>query len=223
MKIKIEITKKQLAYLKSLDSKKKKRKFLLDCLVEEIEVKNPKAKAFLEHVEDFLKEESILRMKGFKEIKLDEILEKSKEPQPPTEFCVKITDENKGILETAYYEFNTVTNVSFRAKYLHANSIDTYMFTSDLIQGSLLVTTEQFLKYIGREDLVEKTETQKINDLFFKELEAKRESLLSDVKKLFSDYESKEQGISVLCDLSKIGFFIDEDVLDKYHESAKKK
>lgn len=105
--MKIKLNPEQLSYLKSLDSKKKKRKFLLDCLVEEIEF--------------------------------------------------------------------------------------------------------------------ERTETQKINDLFFKELEAKRESLLSDVKKLFSDYESKEQGISVLCDLSKIGFFIDEDVLDKYHESAKKK
>ena len=34
----MEITKKQLAYLKSLDSKKKKRKFLLDCLIENVEI-----------------------------------------------------------------------------------------------------------------------------------------------------------------------------------------
>ena len=34
----MEITKKQIAYLKSLDSKKKKRKFLLDCLIEDVEI-----------------------------------------------------------------------------------------------------------------------------------------------------------------------------------------
>ena len=34
--MKIELTKSQISYLKSLDSKKKKRKFLLDCLVENI-------------------------------------------------------------------------------------------------------------------------------------------------------------------------------------------
>lgn len=34
----MEITKKQIAYLKSLDSKKKKRKFLLDCLIENVEI-----------------------------------------------------------------------------------------------------------------------------------------------------------------------------------------
>lgn len=36
--MKLNLTLEQLAYLKSLDSKKKKRKFLLDCLVECIEV-----------------------------------------------------------------------------------------------------------------------------------------------------------------------------------------
>jgi hypothetical protein len=34
--MKIELTKSQISYLKSLDSKKKKRKFLLDCLIENI-------------------------------------------------------------------------------------------------------------------------------------------------------------------------------------------
>ena len=33
----MELSKEQLAYLKSLDSKKKKRKFLLDCLIENVE------------------------------------------------------------------------------------------------------------------------------------------------------------------------------------------
>lgn len=34
----MELSKEQIAYLKSLDSKKKKRKFLLDCLIENIEI-----------------------------------------------------------------------------------------------------------------------------------------------------------------------------------------
>jgi hypothetical protein len=34
--MKIELTKSQISYLKSLDSKKNKRKFLLDCLVENV-------------------------------------------------------------------------------------------------------------------------------------------------------------------------------------------
>lgn len=36
--MKIELTKSQISYLKSLDSKKKKRKFLLDCFIENVEI-----------------------------------------------------------------------------------------------------------------------------------------------------------------------------------------
>ncbi len=35
--MKLKLNPEQIAYLKSLDSKKKKRKFLLDCLVDNIE------------------------------------------------------------------------------------------------------------------------------------------------------------------------------------------
>jgi len=34
----MELSKEQIAYLKSLDSKKKKRKFLLDCFIENVEI-----------------------------------------------------------------------------------------------------------------------------------------------------------------------------------------
>jgi len=47
MKLKLNL--EQIAYLKSLDSKKKKRKFLLDCLVEEIE--NDSAEWFKELID----------------------------------------------------------------------------------------------------------------------------------------------------------------------------
>jgi len=261
MKSLIELTLEQLQYLKSLDSKKKKRKFLLDCLVEETEFKEEmnkqgfyavnltdgteiyrkrwdlleepeKPKSFSEYIDEFISCENILKLNKntydsnffsdiFKEIESKEILEKSKEPQPPTEFCVEITPENRSILEGIYCKQYNYEKIDFLGKYFCSKPNS--FFSSDNTENQYpIVTTEEFLKYIGREDLIsERTETQKINDLFFKELEVKRESLLSDVKKLFSDYENKEQGISVLCDLSKIGFFIDEDVLNKYHESAK--
>jgi hypothetical protein len=52
--MKIKLTKSQISYLKSLDSKKKKRKFLLDCLVENIcveETQSPKPNYSPEEIE----------------------------------------------------------------------------------------------------------------------------------------------------------------------------
>jgi len=52
--MKIELTKSQISYLKSLDSKKKKRKFLLDCLVENVcveETQSPKPNYSPEEIE----------------------------------------------------------------------------------------------------------------------------------------------------------------------------
>ena len=64
MKIELKITSEQIAYLKSLDSKKKKREFLLDCLLEEITNKQIKKlkKGFSKSIDEFLNEDSILRM-----------------------------------------------------------------------------------------------------------------------------------------------------------------
>lgn len=59
MKIELKITLEQIAYLKSLDSKKKKRKFLLDCLFEEIEYEKPKS--FTEFIDELLSTEMILK------------------------------------------------------------------------------------------------------------------------------------------------------------------
>jgi len=229
MKSLIKLNPEQLQYLKSLDSKKKKRKFLLDCLVEEIEVKNLKAKAFF-----FIEGESIpiddelfnfldnhpMKENWFstteKEIKKEfdemvrssektyglpkqqpiltgnpmvdsinigisaienireaykamderkEVLEKSKQPQPPTDFCVEITDENRDVLQKVWDSVHK-TNGKLAFDFLLANSSLTICFSvSKNDVDSQIVTTEEFLKYIGREDLIDKNESLTQNDL----------------------------------------------------------
>jgi len=139
----IKLNSEQLAYLKSLDSKKKKRKFLLDCLLGEIESKNivkfepiifkdgvfqtkdKNVADFLSHfcresklveesflssqIQDFLSTENILSMNVFE---ARELIAKSDEvAKLPTDFCVKITDENRLILERIWCEINKETQI----------------------------------------------------------------------------------------------------------------
>ena len=47
----MELSKEQLQYLKSLDSKKKKRKFLLDCLIENVEISESKGLFGIKNIE----------------------------------------------------------------------------------------------------------------------------------------------------------------------------
>lgn len=107
MKIKIEISEEQIAYLKSLDSKKKKRKFLLDCLLGEIESKNKvKFKPIIfkdgvfetkdKNVADFLRyfcrESKLVEETELKEIvskQVDELFKDGKEI--PTDSCKTIS------------------------------------------------------------------------------------------------------------------------------------
>lgn len=100
----MKLNPKQLSYLKGLDSKKKQRKFLLDCILENVigesdnETLNLKLdlkhEKMLELINDY-KNQSVKDV--FSSIKTEnleakEIIAKSKEPQPPMEFCVQITD-----------------------------------------------------------------------------------------------------------------------------------
>jgi hypothetical protein len=140
--MKIELTKSQISYLKSLDSKKKKRKFLLDCLIENTEV----------------------------EIETKELIEKSNEvAKLLTDFCVKITDENREVLEKVSQKIRNKT-CKLGDGFLQSNSLATYVCvskTSKLYEDkrpSKIVTTDEFLKYIGREDLIER-KSVKISEL----------------------------------------------------------
>lgn len=153
--MKIELTKSQISYLKSLDSKKKKRKFLLDCFVEDIEV--------------WSELEELIQKVNKKAKESQELIEKSNEvAKLPTDFCVEITQSNKEVLEKLWNQFFNKVGVSFCEGYLHSNSLCDFFDISLSSRNLPIVTTDEFLKYIGREDLIER-KSVKISDLTSKE------------------------------------------------------
>jgi hypothetical protein len=168
--MKIELTKSQISYLKSLDSKKKKRKFLLDCFVENIEV----------------------------EIEAKELIEKSNEvAKLPTDFCVKITDENRDVLQ----EIWSKRGQAVVGNYLITNSLNTYLMQNNEPFLEIenfgkkelpIVETDEFLKYIGREDLIDKKSEQGSELLKFDMLEKSKKSFFLN-KEQIEDSKCKEQ------------------------------
>lgn len=83
------------------------------------------------------------------------------------DFCVEITEENKEVLQKVWNEFHKCNNV-LNNNYLHSNSNFTSCYSSnnrrrnDVYDSNSpdynlpLVSTEEFLKLIGREDLIER-------------------------------------------------------------------
>jgi len=205
METHLTITKEQLSYLKGLDSKKKQRKFLLDCFVENAIIESEKNnepitlklkyEKLYSSLDDYKNQEvkdvfGILLpseiIKGIQKAKDQyaliqkkkesrEIIEKSKKSQPPMYFCVKITDENQKTLDILFSKFNSVSYPPLIGNYLHTNSLFTfceestsYMYNQN---PSPIVTTSEFLKYIGREDLIErKSITFKDRDILMEKL-----------------------------------------------------
>jgi len=276
MKIKIKILEEQIAYLKSLDSKKKKRKFLLDCLVGEIEFKGIHAL-----IEEFFSTENILKtnreamglptkkikvenvvdekLKGtgyenafFKAIipigssfsdvlkevdkykESQEILEKSKEPQPPTEFCVKVTDENRDVLQGVWNNKRNFNNV-LSGNYLVSDSLFSSCKSSlNKIANLPIVTTEEFLKYIGREDLIEKDELLKFNNLeeplpYCVKVVESNARILTDLYNSIKSMKVKEipSGMWLICDSGNLEVInspykiVDTSEFLKYYNTVK--
>jgi hypothetical protein len=95
----------------------------------------------------------------------------------PKEFCVKITDENKNKLEVIWNDFHKEKNMKLAVGfYMHSNSLFTYMIQSSsmsvcsavvFIEKPKLVSTEEFLSYIGKEELIEKPKTKAYNGFAF--------------------------------------------------------
>jgi len=122
----ITLNSEQVSYLKSLDSKKNQRKFLLDCLVESI-------------IGESVKFE---------------------------DFCVEITDENRDVLEKVWNKFHNDMDGVLDNNYLHSNSLHSKCFSSNVSTDNEIevdiVSTKEFLKLIGKSDLIK---TTKISDL----------------------------------------------------------
>jgi hypothetical protein len=209
--MKIELTKEQIAYLKSLDSKKKKRKFLLDCLIENVEIDNSEITKtiptgnVIEDSINFGVDSINMISKAFKvafkarEIKeSQELIEKSNEvAKLPTDFCVEITDENRLLLERIWCEINKKTQVLFLGKYIISNSLLTHFYSCKSHKNLPIVTTDEFLKYIGREDLISDIEFDKNGNWRFKKPNHSPEEI-ELVKHNINQREVTDQGSELL-------------------------
>ncbi len=83
----------------------------------------------------------------------------------PKEFCVEITKDNQEVLLKVQIFKCPENPYLFERKYMFTNSLFTKLWYADLIIGKAkVVSTEEFLTYIGKEDLIERKGT-KISDL----------------------------------------------------------
>lgn len=80
------------------------------------------------------------------------------------EFCVEITEENRKILDIASIKRNSAGNRLIVGQFLVCNNEE---FLLSDFRCCKLVTTQEFLKLIGREDLI-KSKTVKLSELTFK-------------------------------------------------------
>jgi hypothetical protein len=232
--MKIELTKSQISYLKSLDSKKKKRKFLLDCLVENVEVKIDNSEIAKIIPTGNVIEDSInlgvnsldMISKAFKAREAKELIAKSNEvAKLPTYFCVKITDKNRDVLEKVSQKIRNKT-CKLGDGFLQSNSLITYVCvskTSKLYEDkepSKIVTTDEFLKYIGREDLIEKKSEQGSELLKFDILQ---DSELMNIQRLSINdivYNRKVPYAYVTNELMNFFKEIALNNINKYNENA---
>lgn len=297
----ITLNQEQLSYLKGLNSKNKKRKFLLDCMLENIdlEISNFFSKDYVksENIENVGK--SIVFTNGMyktsnkKEIELldslhpmilrevdesnyidnenhlcwifnrlisygenpnfdymiklkqiadkykesQEIIDKSNKPQPPMNFCVEITDENKIVLNSIWKNFNGHNrDLSSSYRFLNSNSGINYLCPSfDLLENYINISTDKFLTYIGREDLIEKNQQSVLPKLKFEEemIDVKNHlcwifnvmigrgedpnfDYMIKLKEIALNYSEPKQEVEEKVDLSKELYLTYEDEDGKY-------
>ncbi len=78
----------------------------------------------------------------------------------PNEFCVKITEENKEVLDKLFFEKHTVRWGLRVSDFLHSNNKYSFLYSCNKppnkTENVKIVSTEEFLRYIGKEELIEK-------------------------------------------------------------------
>jgi len=87
-----------------------------------------------------------------KAIRLEK-LSKTDNSDIPKEFCVEITEENKKILQKAYNQHSVILTTGRYIVYFElGNEIFNY---PEAPKNKQIVSTEEFLRYIGKEDLID--------------------------------------------------------------------
>ena len=94
------------------------------------------------------------RRKEF-EKKFNELADNITPEEEPKQFCVEITEDNKKVLEKIWDDFKITKACLPKCKYMFSNLEFTVIYFNDCTNGIKVVSTEEFLKRIGREDLIE--------------------------------------------------------------------
>lgn len=128
--------------------------------------------AFNTRIEAEEKDKLWNKFKGIKEKLVNpekqDIIEKSNNNDIPMEFCVEITKENVACLTFIWATFHKDTfGILKPGSFLHSNSLFTYCIQSNVPTNNkivYIVSTEEFLRYIGKEDLTPKENNHKFID-----------------------------------------------------------
>jgi len=98
---------------------------------------------------------NLLTMLKAKRLKLQNTT-KNDNQDVTTEFCVEITEENKEVLQKIFSDYHKgrASNL-VSGRLLHSNSLFTQCFESNSLAKNLpVVSTEEFFRYIGKEELI---------------------------------------------------------------------
>lgn len=121
-----------------------------------------------------------------------EILKLSESYKGPMVFCVEITDDNKEVLEKIWKDFHNDRVGYLDNNFLHSNSLHTYCYSSNVSEDNSkpiqVVSTEEFLRYIGKESLIPKQE----NDKTILEFDLPKKLHKNEKGVLFMDYGDRK-------------------------------
>ncbi len=106
------------------------------------------------NLDTLYKVESYKLKKEIDDIEKEEIIYKSNNSEIPKEFCVEITNENIDIFQKIQREYHKIPDLDLAiGSYFFINKLKS-RFLTDLLTVKI-VSTEEFLRYIGKEDLIE--------------------------------------------------------------------
>lgn len=132
--------------------------------------------------------------------------------ETPNEFCVEITEENKEVLYKVWRDFHKgkVGNLDI-GRFLFSNSLFSFCLESDKdYQNSKIVSTEEFLRYIGKDGtaikfLLNKSLSEKASDVL--------EELGTEInwKKNPNTYDSEKINIGLMDEIGQFNFNPNKD------------
>ena len=120
----------------------------------------------------------------------------------PKEFCVEITEENRVVLQKLFSDFykEKVGNLDI-GRFLHSNPQVSYLVEACInFRNSKIVSTEEFLRYIGKEELIGKSVSEKTHkqNMLEKEINEYFNLMIDEVNN-GNDYSPLLQLIEICC------------------------